>query len=75
MHVASGTIRELTMEELGHVSGGFSWEELAAAMVSGLIAGAMGASVTGAGVPAGALAGGLAAGAAYITRDLLLYYF
>lgn len=65
------TMRELTAEETGLVSGAFTWQGLGGAMLAGGIVGGISASVTGAGVPPAILAGMLLGGVSYCITDLI----
>jgi hypothetical protein len=69
------TFRELSTEEIALVSGAFSWDAFAAAVVAGGITGGLAAAATGAGVPAGVLAGALLGGAGYAINDLITLCF
>ena len=75
MDGSTATMRELTAEETSLVSGAFTLEELAAAMVAGAIVGGLGAAATGAGVPAGILGGALLGGIGYCVKDLIVTCF
>ena len=75
MNGSVATIRELSIEEIGLVSGAFTWQGLGGAMLAGGIVGGLGAAATGAGIVPGMLAGGLLAGAGYLINDLFVRCF
>ena len=69
-------MRELNVNELNFVNGGYSTVELGAAVFGGALAGGMFGSVAGGiGAGPGALAGGLSAGIGYLGNELYKYYF
>jgi hypothetical protein len=75
MNSAVTTMRELSLEETALVSGAWTWEGLAAAMITGGVAGGLGAAATGAGIPAGAVGGALVGGASYLIHDMFTFCF
>jgi len=73
MDGAITTIRELTAEELELVSGAWTWDGLASAMITGGIVGGISGAATGAGAPMGAVAGALLGGMGYLIKDIVDY--
>ncbi|WP_248290984.1 hypothetical protein [Pseudoalteromonas arctica] len=68
-------MRELNVNEIEFVNGGYSTRELGAAVFGGALAGGVfGSVVGGVGAGPGALAGGLSGGIGYLGRELYLYY-
>jgi hypothetical protein len=75
MNSTVATIRELSIEEAAVVSGAWTWEGLAGAMITGGVVGGMGGALTGAGIPLGALTGSLLAGTGYLINDWMMWCF
>jgi len=68
-------MKNLNVNEIQEVDGGYSTKELGAAVFGGALAGgAFGAVAGGVGAGPGALAGGLSGGIGYLGREVYLYY-
>jgi len=75
--VLSGSIRELSLEEIQLVSGAFSVSNMYASVFAGAVAGAIGGLAIGGlvGAAAGALGGAATGGGGYLAYQAWLYCF
>ncbi len=75
--VLSGSIRELSLEEIELVSGAFSVSDMYATMFGAAVAGAVGGFAVGGlvGAGAGALGASAGAGAGYLAYHAWMYCF